>query len=54
MLLYDIKYVNNLLVQIDTSVTSLYTSAYTNIAIYFINTVYTIITTHTHKLLDPF
>jgi hypothetical protein len=54
LLLYDMKYVKNLLVQIDTSATSSYTPAYTNIAIYFISTAYTIITMHTHKLLDPF
>jgi hypothetical protein len=50
LLLYDMKiYVNNLLVQINTSATSSYTPAYTNIAIYFISTAYTIITMHTHK-----
>jgi uncharacterized membrane protein len=38
LLLYDIKYVNNLLVQIDTSTISSYTPAYTNNAIYFIST----------------
>jgi hypothetical protein len=47
-------YVNNLLVQIDTSVTSSYTPVYTSIAIYFINTTYTTTTMHKHKLLDPF
>jgi hypothetical protein len=36
LLLYDMKiYVNNLLVQIDTSAASSYTHAYTNIEIYF-------------------
>jgi hypothetical protein len=45
----DIKiYVNNLLVQIDTSTTSSYTPSYTNIAIYFISTTYTTTTMHTH------
>jgi hypothetical protein len=54
-LLYDMKiYVNNILVQIDTSTTSSYTLAYTNIFIYFISTAYTTTTMHTHKLLDPF
>jgi hypothetical protein len=33
LLLYDMKYVNNLLVQIDTSATSSYTTVYTNIVI---------------------
>jgi hypothetical protein len=55
LLLYDMKiYVNNLLVQIDTSAISLYTPVYTNIAIYFISTAYTTITMHTHKLLILF
>jgi hypothetical protein len=55
LLLYDTKiYVNNLLVQIDTSATSSYTHAYTNVSIYFLSTAYTTITMHTHKLLDPF
>jgi hypothetical protein len=40
--------VNNLLVQIDTSATSSYTTAYTNIAIYFITIAYTTTTMHTH------
>jgi hypothetical protein len=45
----DMKiYVNNLLVQIDTSAISSYTPAYTNIVIYFISTAYTTTTMHTH------
>jgi hypothetical protein len=49
LLLYDKKiYVNNLLVRVDTSATSSYTPAYTNIAIYFISTAYTTTTMHTH------
>jgi hypothetical protein len=52
---YCIKiYMNNLVVRIDTSATSSYTPAYTNIAIYFISTAYTTTTMHTHKLLIPF
>jgi hypothetical protein len=48
-------YVDNLLVQIDTSATSSYRHGYTNIAIYFIGTAYTITTMHTHtQALDPF
>jgi hypothetical protein len=46
--------VNNLFVQINTSATSSYAPAYTNIVIYFISTAYTTTTIHTHKLLDPF
>jgi hypothetical protein len=41
-------YVNNLLVQIDTSATSPYTPGYTNIVIYFISIPYTTTTMHTH------
>jgi hypothetical protein len=48
------KYVNNLLVQIDTSATLSYTPAYTNIDIDFISTAYTMRIMHTHMLLDPF
>jgi hypothetical protein len=54
LLLYDIKiYVNNLLVQIDTSAISSYTPAYTNIAIYFISSAYctTPMPTHTSFLI---
>jgi hypothetical protein len=42
------KYVNNLLVQIDISAPSSYTTAYTNIVLYFISTTYTTATMHTH------
>jgi hypothetical protein len=41
-------YVNNLLVQFDTSATSSYTLAYTTIAIYFISTAYMTTSMHTH------
>jgi hypothetical protein len=40
-------YVNNLLVQIDTSATSSYAPVYTSIAIYFISIAYTTTTMHT-------
>jgi hypothetical protein len=39
---------SNILVQIDTSATSSYTPAYTNIVVYFISTAYTTTTMHTH------
>jgi hypothetical protein len=42
-------YVSNLLVQIDTSATSSYTPAYTNIVIYFISIAYTATSMHTHR-----
>jgi hypothetical protein len=55
LLLYDIKiYVNNFLIQIDTSAISSYTPAYTKITIYFISIAYTTTTIYTHKLLDLF
>jgi hypothetical protein len=41
-------YVNNLLVQIDTSTTSSCKPTYTNIVIYFISTAYTTTNMHTH------